>query len=414
MTDRPARPATPARPGVFDLAWLNRRRVVLYGGLIVAYYVVLTGFLTVPDPPPRGDFMAFYSASRMALAGDAAGAYDWSRLQLLQADILGVPPEATARFLGWVNPPHFFFFVLPFALAPYIWGWLAWILVTAILFGLAARVVLPAAGVAAAIAALATPGVFYTASVGQNGLLVGALVACTFAWMDRRPGRAGIALGLLTIKPQFGVLLPLILVVTGRWRVFAAATATALAVMAAALAVFGPEAWLGFLGALGRNQEIYLAERSAVLPRIQSVYALAYGLGASREFAWVIHGAFAAGVVALVLALWLRRPEGPEEARAAAAISAAYLVTPFTWIYDTPALAIAALFLARAGGRDGFLPGERAALLLACALVQLMAVLGPYPAYAPVAWLLLLGSAWRRDRAWRISRARIGSLSAGT
>lgn len=373
----------------------------MYGGLIVAFYLVLLGFVWHRDPSSRSDFMAFYSAGRMALGGDAAGAYDWSRLQVLQAELLGVPAEVVAPFLGWVNPPHFFFFVTPFAPLSYHGGWIAWILATGVLFALAARSVMPSAGAAAAIAALATPGVLYTLSVGQNGLLIGALMGWTFALMDRRPAAAGVALGLLTIKPQFGVLLPLILVATGRWRVFGAAAATALLCLAAALLAFGPEAWWGFLGALSRNQEIYLAERTSVLPRIQSVYALVFWLGADRALAWAVHGVFAAAVAGVVLRLWLRRPEGPEEARAAAAIAGAFLVTPFTWIYDTPALAMAALFLARAGLRDGFLPAERLLLVLACASVEVMAFLGPHPAYAPAAWLVMLGLAWRRDRAWR-------------
>lgn len=394
-----------------DLAWLNRRRVVLYCGLIVAFYLVLLGFIWRRDPSSRSDFMAFYSAGRMALGGDAAGAYDWARLQSLQAELLGVSAEAVAPFLGWVNPPHFLFFVLPFALLSYLGGWIAWILATGALFGLAARSVVPAAGLAAALAALATPGVLYTLSVGQNGLLTGALIAWTFALMDRRPALAGIALGLLTIKPQFGVLLPLLLAATGRWRVFAVAAATTVLAAGAALAAFGPEAWWGFLGALGRNEEIYLAERTAVLPRIQSVYALAYELGAPRVLAWVIHGAFAAAVTGIVLRLWLHSPEGPEESRAAAAIAALFLVTPFTWIYDTPAMAIAALFLARAGMRDGFLPAERLLLILACASIEVMAFLGPYPTYAPAAWLVLLALAWRRDRAWRRAAAGPGMAS---
>jgi hypothetical protein len=402
--------AGPARAGrlarAFDLAWLNRTRVILYGGLIAAYYLVLLGFATRPEPPRRVDFIAFHAAGRMVLAGEPAAAYDWPRLQALQAQILGVPHEAVAAFLGWVNPPHFLFFVLPFAALPYGAAWAAWVLATAALFGLAARSVLPAAGVAAVIAALATPGVLFSAMVGQNGLLIAALLAWTFALMDRRPVAAGIALGLLTIKPQFGVLLPILLLATRRWRVFAAASGTALLAMGAALAAFGPGAWWGFLGALVRNEELYLAGRTDVLPLIQSVFALAYGLGLGRGAAWAIHGGFAAAVVALVLRLWLRRPEAPEEARAAAAIAAVFLVTPFTWIYDTPALAIAALFLARAGLRDGFLPAERLLLVLACASVELAAILGHSSIYAPVAWLVMLGLAWRRDRAWRQGLAR--------
>ncbi|WP_244407429.1 glycosyltransferase family 87 protein [Roseomonas fluvialis] len=381
---------------------------------LCAFYLALLALGTLQATPRRVDFMAFYAAGRLALEGQAAVAYDWARVQLLQADILGVPPEQVAAFLGWVNPPHFLFFVQPFAAGDYGPGWAAWVVATATLFGLAARAVLPGAGMAPSLVALATPGVLFVAVVGQNGLLVGALLGWTFAWMDRRPWAAGIALGLLTIKPQFGVILPVLLVATGRWRVFAAATATALFVMGAALVTYGPDPWWGFFGALTRNEELYLAERTDVLPRIQSVFALAYGLGAPRAAAWMLHGAMAAAVVGVVLRLWLRRPEALEEVRAAAAFAAVFLVTPFTWVYDTPALALAALFLVRAAMREGFLPAERPLLVLACVLTQAAVVLGQSSAWAPAAWLIILACAWRRDRAARVSPARIGSPSAGT
>jgi hypothetical protein len=366
---------------------------------LIALYLLLLGISTWIAAPHRVDFLAFYAAGRLALQGEAAIAYDWARVQLLQAEILGVAPESVAAFLGWVNPPHFLFFVTPFAAGGYAAGWVAWVLATAVLFGLAARAVLPGAGMAAAIVALATPGVLFSGMVGQNGLLVGALLGWTFALMDRRPVAAGVALGLLTIKPQFGVLLPVLLLATGRWRVFVAASATALLAMAAALAAFGIEAWSGFLGALGRNEALYLAERTEVLARIQSVYALAYGLGASRGLAWALHGAVAAAAAALALRLWLRRPGTAEEPRAAAALAAVFLLTPFTWVYDTPALAMAALFLVRAGRRDGFLPAERPLLVLACVLVEASVLVGQASIWGPASWLLILGCAWRRAQA---------------
>jgi hypothetical protein len=366
---------------------------------VIAFYLLLLGFATWGAAPQRVDFLAFYAAGRLALQGQAAIAYDWARVQLLQAEILGVAPDSVAAFLGWVNPPHFLFFVTPFAAGGYAAGWVAWVLATAVLFGLAARAVLPGAGMAPAAVALATPGVLFSGMVGQNGLLVGALLGWTFALMDRRPVAAGVALGLLTIKPQFGVLLPVLLLATGRWRVFTAASGTALLAMAAALAAFGVEAWWGFLGALGRNEALYLAERTEVLPRIQSVYALAYGLGAPRALAWALHGAVAAAAAGLALRLWLRRPEPAEEPRAAAALAAVFLVTPFTWVYDTPALAMAALFLVRAGRREGFLAAERPLLVLACLLVEASVLVGQSSIWGPASWLLVLGCAWRRAHA---------------
>ena len=40
-----------------------------------------------------------------------------------------------------------------------------------------------------------------------------------FAWLDRRPVAAGVLIGLLTLKPQLGILFPVMLIASARWRV---------------------------------------------------------------------------------------------------------------------------------------------------------------------------------------------------
>ncbi len=407
---------------IVALDWLTGPRIILYGGLICAInaLILVFGILFTGETPHRVDFIAFQAAGRLALAGEAAAAYDWDRLRDAQAAILGIAPEAISGYLGWLNPPHFFFAVAPFAPLPYAWAWAAWILACVLVLGFAVRAVSP--GAAALVAVFCTPSVLFSLGVGQNGALVAALMAWTLLLLDRRPVLAGIALGLLTIKPQFGLIFPLLLVLTGRWRVFAAATATVLAVVAASWVAFGAEAWRAFLPIVSGTADRYLAPGSDVLPKIQSVHAFLMQGPGQGGLAWALHGGLAAVALALALRLWLRRPEGPEEARAAAAIAAAFLLTPYVWTYDTPAIAIAALFLARAARRDGWLAGEKALLVLAPAAL-LVVVVRPHSLVGPVAWLVILGLAWRRDAAWRrtaaaappeLSPAPRGSMSAGT
>lgn len=405
-------PARMAR--LLALGWLNAERVALYGALVVALNaaILLAGILLREGTPGRVDFVAFQAAARLALGGEAAAAYDPERLRLVQAEILGLPPEELVGFLGWLNPPHFLFVVLPFGPPPYAWAWFAWILASVAVLALAVRAVMP--GLAPVIAVLGTPSVLISLGVGQNGALIAALMAWTLALLDRRPGAAGLALGLLTIKPQFGLLFPLLLALTGRWRVFAAAAATALAAMAASWLAFGAEAWRGFLPVVSGTAERYLAPGADSLARIQSVHAWVMVETGRPALAWALHGAVALAAVAVVLRLWLRRPEGPEEARAAAAIAGVFLLTPYAWTYDTPALGVAALFLARAARRDGWLPGEKALLILVPAAILLVLVWRSHPAIAPLAWGAMLAFAWRRDRAWRLSRGRSGSMSGGT
>ncbi len=379
------------------------------------YAAILAATLLSPGGAvPRGDFVAFYDAARMAIAGDAAGAYDWSRLRILQSETLGIAPEALVGFLGWVNPPPFFFMVMPFAGLPFAAAWLAWVVATAAALGFALRLAVPGMALRATLFVLAMPAVLICAMLGQNGLLTAALLCVALGVLDRRPVVAGVALGLLTYKPQFGLLLPLLLAATGRWRTFGVAAACAALLAAASAVAFGTDAWAGFLGALSRNEEMYLAVRDASSARMQSVYVSVFHATGDRALAWAVHGAFAGCVAASVLWLWLRRPEGPPETRAAAALAAAFLMTPFAWIYDAPALGVAAVFLAAAARREGWLAGEGALLLLACLLPGLLLLGVHLPMVAPVAWLLILACAWRRDRASRFSPARRGSMSAGT
>ena len=392
---------------------VNGRSVLILGAVVVTLYalVMVTGTVLRPGGPMPADLLAFLAAARLAVAGQAATAYDWGAFQLAQAAVLGTGPEAIGGALGWLNPPHFFLAVLPLAPFGYGWAWLVWVVATGLLLAAAAWSVVPRGW--APVAVLAAPSALLTASVGQNGLLVAALFAWTFALLDRRPALAGIALGLLTVKPQFGLLLPLLLLLTGRWRVFAVAVAVALAAIALSWAAFGTQAWLAFLPSLGGNADRMLG--GEVSPRIQSVHAFLARLGAQAGLAAAGHALVAVAVVALVLRVWLRRPEGPEEPRAAAAIAASFLLTPYVWGYDTPAIPLAALFLARAALREGWLPGEKAFLLLAC-LMPAMLIFVQQPLVAPAAWGIVLWCAWRRDRAWRqgFSPAPTGLPSAGT
>ena len=51
--------------------------------------------------------------------------------------------------------------------------------------------------------------------VGQNGFLTAALIDGTLYLMPVRPILAGICLGLLSYKPQYGLLFPLVLIAAG-------------------------------------------------------------------------------------------------------------------------------------------------------------------------------------------------------
>src|ERR1700679_444181 len=83
------------------------------------------------------------------------------------------------------------------------------------------------------------------AAIGSraSGFLPAALLGAALVTLARRPLLAGILLGLLVYKPQYGLMLPIVLAVSGRWRCFAAAAATVVLVTIATTLTFGVSVW---------------------------------------------------------------------------------------------------------------------------------------------------------------------------
>ncbi|MFX8624471.1 glycosyltransferase family 87 protein, partial [Acinetobacter baumannii] len=80
--------------------------------------------------------------------------------------------------------------------------------------------------------ACAFPVVMFNALMGQNGCLTAALIGGTLYLMPKRPWLAGVCLGLLTYKPQYGLIFPLVLIAAGQWKTFASAALTGASVAA--------------------------------------------------------------------------------------------------------------------------------------------------------------------------------------
>ena len=126
--------------------------------------------------------------------------------------------------------------------------------------------------------ALAFPAVFVNLGHGHNGFLTAALIGGALLVLDRRPLLAGVLIGCLAYKPQFGVLIPLVLAATGRWRVIAAAAATVVAFVAGhAGSSFGGATWVAFWQSMTLTQRIVLEEGATGFHKMQSVFAGAAG-----------------------------------------------------------------------------------------------------------------------------------------
>jgi alpha-1,2-mannosyltransferase len=208
--------------------------------------------------------------------------------------------------------------------------------------------------------AVAFPAVLVNIGHGQNGFLTAALLGGALTILDRRPLSAGIIFGLLAYKPQFGLMIPIVLAASGRWRTFAVAAAAVAVLTAASTAAFGPHVWQAFFDSTRFTRLVVLEQGDPGWYKMQSVFAWARMWGASIPLAYALQGALIVGLIAALI--WLWRGAVPYPLKAAALCLATILATPFTFDYDMMVLAPAIAFFAADGFVRGFGPWEKTAL----------------------------------------------------
>ena len=335
--------------------WLTDERLSTYPrmllGIIVIALVVWIGLsdgLIDPKGKPLGtDFSNVYAAGELTLKGEPEAAYDPARQHAAEREVFG---GRDVPFYGWHYPPLFLFAAAALATLPYGWALFAWMALTLPAFIAVIRAILPRAETL--MLTLAFPAVFINLGHGQNGFLTAALLGGALVLLDRRPLLAGILIGLLAYKPQFGVLIPLVLIVTGRWQVFAAAAATVIAVSAATLAVFGAESWVAFADSTGFTRSVVLEAGGTGWHKIQSIFSATRMWGGSVETAYAAQ--FGMGILVAASLVWLWRSPAAFPLKAAALAAGSLLATPYVLDYDLVVLALPIAFLAGHGLSRGF------------------------------------------------------------
>jgi len=359
ITDDLATPPAPAgrTVGVVGLTLTFVSLVVLAGGLIGG-----TWLLDAQKQPIANDFVNVWAAGRLALDGHAATAYDWTLHKAAEVRALG---HGFDNYYGWHYPPTFLFAAAALALMPFTAAALVSLGVTLLAYVAAVRgIVGERAGV---FVALGSPAALWNITAGQNGFLTAALIGGTLALMPKRPWLAGVCLGLLSYKPQFGLLFPIALIAAAQWRVIGAAALTAAGLAILSLVVFGAASWQAFFDWMPVTSRVVLGEGGADFSRLQSLFGLVRAHGGSETLAWSAQAALALALAAVVF--WLWRSRAAFELKAAGLACAALLATPYLYMYDLAALTIPAAFLIRFALARGFYASEVFGLAAAIALL---------------------------------------------
>src|SRR5258706_3943749 len=327
------------------------------------------------DDKGRGiptDFVNVWSAGRLALGGHPAWAYDWDIQKQVQVAVLGESYEGN---FAWHYPPPFLFAASLLAHFPYAVAFIGWAAISFVPYLAVMRAIVgrPFGWLLAA----AFPAVLTNTLVGQNGFLTASLIGGALYLLPMRPVLSGICLGLLSYKPQYGLLFPLVLIAASQWTVFVTAAIVAVAMAALSWFAFGIESLQAFFHSLSMVSQSFLTAGKAPWGKMQSIFALVRYLGGTEQLAWVFQWIMSAAVAVMLALVWRSRVSYPLKAAALAA--GTLLITPYLFLYDLMVLAIAVAFLVRIGLSGGVQHYEFPALGLVAALLLFYPLAGGAP-----------------------------------
>jgi arabinofuranan 3-O-arabinosyltransferase len=382
----------------------------VYAGLLLHFYLAGAWIVDRAGMPVYSDFTDAWVAGIEALRGKAALIYEPGEFIRIQSALLG---PRDFFYPNWPYPPTFLLILALFGALPYFDAFVVWDIAT--LLGFIAVVYLIVRRRPAIVLLLASPYTLWNFLAGQNGFLTASLIGASLLSLEHRPVLAGVFMGCLTYKPQFGILFPVALAASNQWRAFASAAGTAALLAGASIVVFGTGVWIAFPRGLGAQSGLNLfANSDSSWGLLQTVYGLVRYLGGSAALACVAQSITTMG---LGLIVWLVWRSGVRYALKAATLSAATLIaTPYAFAYDLAVIAIPIAFLASDQIRCGLLKGEQTILLALFGTVLAVLVIfadrpvgttfGSVP-LGPVVIITVLGVVWRRA----FSRGNPGKFS---
>lgn len=352
--------------GARQARWLTRGRIIAGGqALLLIELTILVllalwqhGVISDRIAPTSSDFVSFYAAGKLALAGTPGLAYDQAAHFLAEQRFT----VAGAPYQYFFYPPVFLLLCAPLALLPYYVAFYGFEAATLAAFVLTMRQILREPGWSWVAPVLAFPAIFWTFGLGQNAFLTAALFGGFTLLVERRPAVAGICLGLLCYKPHFGLLAPVGLAAGGFWRAFLAAGVMVASLVLLSLVMFGADTWQAYWSAFAGSNAVYAAGRIDYAG-IVTPFGAARLLGLGTSGSYLVQALVSATMVIVIGLTWRRCP--CPHLRAATLLAATLLAVPVALLYDRLLLLVAIGWLVREARSNGFRSWEKTVLLAA-------------------------------------------------
>jgi hypothetical protein len=378
---------------------------VMVAGLEIGYLI----YSPLPYDPVGyligRDFVNTWLGGQLALTGDPGAFFGPDAYNGLLAERFG--PNYPRHI--WSYPPQFLLFTWPFGLMPYVPAYLVYTLIG--LFGYLAVASEGQLSAQRLLLLIMAPAVIVNVWCGQTGFFVAALLVGGLLSLDRRPILAGVLFGLLTIKPQLGLLIPVMLMLTGRWRTISAATATVALLVAVATIAFGPKVWTAYVNDAMPTQGAVVAKSfEHFMVHMPTAFMNMRIAGFSIPVAIATQLVLSAlALAAVIWTFWRRRDRDLSNMLL---VTASFVATPYAFNYDMVVFGWVAIKLMERSDTDA---RDYLIMLMVWATPFMTVPSGMAGLPISVLPMLALGGrlVWRM---WQIEQARDGAagLTAST
>ena len=378
--------------------WLTRERVILIAALFAAASLAsliwllagANGTLDSLGRPLGTDFSNVWTAGAMANDGRAAQAWDWNAHFAVQR---AVHHKADVDLFGWHYPPPFLLVASALARLPYVPALIVWQLATVVPFAWLLWRLVPRRETLLLTAA--APVTLICLTHGHNGFLTALLLSGGLMLLERRPVVAGLLLGALIYKPQFALILPVLLLATRNWRAIFGGLASSAVLVAVTLALWGWPVWQAFFNSLPLTRLVVIEQGATGWYKIVSPFAAARMWAAGLPLAYAVQ--LLVTVTAIAAVAWASLNQPPER-RNALVCAAVLAATPYVLDYDLVILLPALAWIWIDRQRSGWLAWDKSLMAMVWAaplagrqIAELM--------YLPLDLLSIFAVAWLALRA---------------
>lgn len=345
------------------------------------------------------DFANYWMGGRLVLVGDQQMLFTHDVYFGRFKEVFGGDSEIRS----WSYPPHFLLFVWPLGLLPYQVAMAVFLLISGVLFMAAVtlfrRVYAPQSDAALLWLALAAYMLMMVAAT-QNGFLTSAALLFGLGLMERRPVLAGLAFACLTVKPQLGFLIPLLLIFSRNWRTVGWSAFFTAILIGLSAALFGVDSWRAYLAdTLAYQRSVMTDWYGIFLSMMPTVFGGVRSLGLPPGLALQMQ--LPVSIFAAALVVWILRNETDPLRRIFAVTGGTFLITPYAFNYDMGALSAVAAMLAG----SNYAPARRPAVMVIAVIAAIPAAvtnLGranlPITPLILAAALIVLAAEARRSR----------------